>query len=151
MGKLFLVESSVLPEVFARVVEAKRLLTEGLAENASQAARMSGISRSAFYKYKDSVFPYSEQAQGRIITAQVLLRDRPGVLSSLITELYRLGANILTINPAIPSGGTAAVSVSLRTDAAGSEIDGLLDRLRTLDGVQSVTRLHGGAPEGESP
>ena len=51
---LLLVDAGVLPEVFGKVLEAKEHLQSGRAATAAEAARMAGISRSAFYKYKDS-------------------------------------------------------------------------------------------------
>lgn len=76
--RLLLVDAGAVPEVFVRVVEAKRYLQSGEAETAAEAARMAGISRSAFYKYKEAVFPYDEERAGHILTVHLLLRDRPG-------------------------------------------------------------------------
>ena len=53
--KYYIVEASALPEVFLKVAEAKRLLSTGAASTVNDATRMTGISRSAFYKYRDSV------------------------------------------------------------------------------------------------
>lgn len=143
MRNMLLIDSAVLPDVFNRVVEAKRLLASGKAKNATEAAKFSGISRSAFYKYKDSVFSYSDRNDGHVITIHTMMVDRPGVLSFLITELYRVGANILTVNQSIPSGGEASVSVSLRTDNLRCEVDEMLQILRKVDGVLSVTHILG--------
>ena len=78
--------------------------------------RWPGISRSAFYKYKDKVYPYENNSLTRMLTLNVMLLDEPGEPSSLITGLYRIGANIVTINQNIPADGVAPVSVSLRID-----------------------------------
>lgn len=112
--RLLLVDAGAVPEVFVRVVEAKRYLQSGEAETAAEAARMAGISRSAFYKYKEAVFPYDEERAGHILTVHLLLRDRPGILSAVLTAFAEAGANILTVNQNIPAGGTAPVSVSAR-------------------------------------
>ena len=53
MPNLLLVDAAILPEVFGKVLQAKEYLQSGQAETAAQAARLAGISRSAFYKYKD--------------------------------------------------------------------------------------------------
>ena len=76
-----LVRTDALPDVFLRVMQAKRLLREGKASSASEAAVMAGVSRSAFYKYKDSVMPYNSGTGGTILTVHATLSDRPGALS----------------------------------------------------------------------
>ncbi|MEG0754063.1 MAG: ACT domain-containing protein, partial [Angelakisella sp.] len=132
--KLLLVDASVLPDVFERVVEAKRLLAVGKVKNLSEAAKEAGISRSALYKYKDYVFMHNENIDERVITLNTNLVDRPGVLSGIINELSLIGANILTVNQNIPVDGVAPVSVSarLRMDI---DVDQAMHRLEQLDGV----------------
>ncbi len=144
MGKdLLLINPAVLPPVFGRVVKAKQLLASGEAKTASEASRISGISRSAFYKYKDAVFTYRPGAEGRIITTNAVLRDSPGVLSTMIQELYRHGANILTLNQNIPVNGAAQVSISFRTDLLESNFDELMEALRRVDGVIRLEQILG--------
>ena len=135
--KMFLVSAQVLPTVFQRVVEAKRLLAVGRVRSLSEAAKVTGISRSALYKYKDHVFPYDGDLDRDVVTVSVYLEDRPGVLSSLIDCFSREGANILTVSQNIPADGVAPASVSARL-GAGSGAEDLLDRLRVLDGVVEV-------------
>ena len=96
--KYYIIESSALPEVFLKVAEAKRLLDTGEAATVNDATRQSGISRSAFYKYRDSILPFQNLMAGRIITFQLTLHDETGNLSSLLTIFAQWGANILTIN-----------------------------------------------------
>lgn len=55
--KYYIVSAEALPEVFIKVAEARRMLQVGEAATVGEAARMVGISRSAFYKYKDAVRP----------------------------------------------------------------------------------------------
>ena len=87
--RMLLVSEEVLPAVFGRVVEAKRLLAVGRVKNLSEAAKASGISRSALYKYKDHVFTYDQTIDQSVITVNVYLEDRPGVLSALIDRFSR--------------------------------------------------------------
>ena len=141
-SKYLLVETKVLPEVFGKVVQAKRLLAQGKAANLSEAAKLAGISRSALYKYKDSVHSYDEGVSQRSITISATLEDRPGVLSSLLGELYRLGANILTVNQNIPSDGVAHVSISLCTDPAGSTQEELIVQVGKLPGIVGVKLIN---------
>lgn len=141
--RLLLVDAGAVPEVFVRVVEAKRYLQSGEAETAAEAARMAGISRSAFYKYKEAVFPYDEERAGHILTVHLLLRDRPGILSAVLTAFAEAGANILTVNQNIPAGGTASVSVSARTDRMSLPVEAFIKQLRTVDGVRRIERISG--------
>ena len=142
-NRLFLVSASVLPSVYQKVVEAKRLLSSGEVSSVADAVRSVGISRSAFYKYKDCVFTYDASVQSEIITIQSTLDDRPGVLSALLAYLSDSGANILTINQSIPVGGTALVSVSASLGGASRSPEGLLEGLRALDGVRSIGSISG--------
>ncbi|MCX7615025.1 MAG: ACT domain-containing protein [Clostridiales bacterium] len=133
--KLYIVEGSKLPEVFLRVIEAKRLLQSKQAQTVNEAVKRTGISRSAFYKYKDSITLFTEMSEGRIITFGGELSDEPGVLSRLLNLLAKLGANILTINQNIPIDGRATVSISARTGGLEVDIDDLLEQLEALPGV----------------
>lgn len=138
-----IVDSCVLPEVFTRVIDAKRLLETGKAHSVNEAARLAGISRSAFYKYKSYVHTFDDHTGGRIITLQTMLRDQAGVLSMLTGMLYRCGANILTINQNIPIGGLAPVSVTARIDSLQVALEKLLSSLREIDGVEEIAVMLG--------
>lgn len=140
--KFLLVDSRALPEVFCKVVYAKRLLAKGKARSSSEAAKLAGISRSAFYKYKDCVFPYESKMGDSIATLSATLEDEPGVLSSLMAELYRAGANILTVNQSIPVDGVALVTVSARTVGVMMDDDKLLRLLRDVPGVVDVRKIN---------
>ena len=89
-----LIDESVLPEVYQKVVRVNQLLETGEASNTSEAVKLAGISRSVYYKYKNAVFPYTKKETGAIMTVQVVLIDKPGVLVNLLTVFYRANANI---------------------------------------------------------
>lgn len=141
--RLLLVRENVLPDVFRKVVEAKQFLVSGTASSTAEAARMAGISRSAFYKYKDSVYPYHAKGVQRIITLHAVLEDRPGVLLAMISAFYAAGANILTVNQNIPVLGVALVSVSARVGNMTITVDQLLSSLREINGVQTIENISG--------
>ncbi len=128
--KYFIVESTVLPEIYLKVAQAKRLLETGQEQTVNAAARRAGISRSAFYKYKDAVRPFEDMLHGRIVTIQILLRNERGALSSVLNLLADRGGNVLTINQAIPGGGAAAVTVGLETSGLSAGLEELLCALR---------------------
>ncbi len=136
---LLIVKSNVLPEVFLKVIEAKRMLAAKRVKSASEAARCCGISRSAFYKYRDAVFSYSEQA-GKIVNISAVLEDRSGVLSTFIAVLGEMKINILTINQGMPSDGVAQVTVSCQ-DEFNILTNDVIDRLTKLDGVVNIHQV----------
>lgn len=138
-----LVDQDVLPSVFQKVILAKEYLRNNQASSTAQAARMAGISRSVFYKYKDAVYPYRDKHSDSLITIQAVLSDKPGVLMAMVSEFYSVSANILTINQNIPTNGKAFVSISARVDRIDGSLTELLSRLRTLDGVLSIGDIAG--------
>ena len=106
-SSLVIVNTEVLPDIVVKVLAAKRMKARGEVSTSTQACRAVGISRSAYYKYKDSVFNYEEQLTNNIVSVYCILRDEKGVLSSIISKLYELNTNILTINQNIPIDSVA--------------------------------------------
>ena len=146
MGKTpgyFIVEAGALPEIFLKVAEAKRLLETGEAETVHQEAQQVGISRSAFYKYKDAVRPFNDMLHGRIVTFQFLLKDEPGVLSAVLNIFAQTGGNILTINQSIPANGCAAVTVGAETSGLSLPVEELMERALRMEGVLRCEILAG--------
>ncbi len=141
--KYYIVEASALPEVFLKVAEAKRLLSTGEASTVNEATRMTDISRSAFYKYRDAVLPFQNMMTGRIITFQLLLHDQPGLLSTLLKVFADNQANIITINSIVPTNGTAVVTISAETNGLAVSLEELLHSLREKDGVVKADILAG--------
>ncbi len=139
----YLVDSDVLPEIFKKVVQAKKLLAQGKVRNLSEAARVMGISRSAYYKYKDKVYEYDRGVAGKMVTLSVTLGDEPGRLSELLNNLSSAGLNILTINQNIPVDGVAPVAISARTDELQMDISHLISLIRSMPGVVEARVLSG--------
>ncbi len=137
----YLVEQSVLPEIFLKVMEAKKLLYQGKVKTIHEAVQKCEISRSAFYKYKDGVELFSDVVQDKIVTLHVVVKDEQGVLSMILSVLAKAGANILTINQNIPVNGTADITVSLRTGQLKLKFERLLEKLKGIDGVLKVNVL----------
>ncbi len=131
----YIVDAEALPEIFRKVVEARRLLDTGEAETVNQAVRITGISRSAFYKYKDAVRPFQDMLHGRIVTFQMMLKDQPGILSQVLNLFADSGANILTINQGLPVNGCAVVTVNAETSGLQGTLQELLARMDQAEGV----------------
>ena len=137
LPKYYIVEAKALPEVFLKVAEAKWLLETGEATTVNEAAKATGISRSAFYKYRDAIAPFQNLMAGRILTFQFLLRDVTGLLSSILTIFAQFGANILTINQTIPTNGCASVTISAETT---NMTDGVEEMVRALGAISGVLK-----------
>lgn len=142
-SKYYIVEASALPEIFLKVAEAKRLLSVGEAATVNEATQMTGISRSAFYKYRDAVLPFQNMMTGRIITFQLLLHDAPGILSDILARFAEFKANIITINSIVPTNGCAVVTISAETMDLTVQLEELLRQLRSADGVIKAEILAG--------
>lgn len=141
--KYYIIESSALPEVFLKVAEAKRLLDTGEASTVNEATRQTGISRSAFYKYRDAILPFQNLMNGRILTFQLMLYDEPGVLSSILSVFASREANILTINQTIPTNGCALVVITAETSEMAVSLEELLRELESTTGVIKAEVLAG--------
>lgn len=133
--KYYIVAANALPEVFIKVAEAKRMMQTGEAATVGAATRMAGISRSAFYKYKDSVQPFNDMKAEHIITFYGMLKDNTGVLSHVLGIFASSGANILTINQSIPTNGCAAVTISAETSGMEQTLESLMAAASAVEGV----------------
>lgn len=138
-GKLMIIDSKVLPEVFSKVLAAKKLLADGECKDVSEAVKKAEISRSAFYKYREYVFPFN-QMEG-IITLFFIVSDITGVLSSILSVLAKAKTNVLTINQNIPVNSVADVTISIQNDFSGVNLQELVDELKLLNGVKDVRVL----------
>ena len=133
--KYYIVEASLLPDVFLKVAQVNRLLQCGTVRTVGEATQQVGLSRSAYYKYKDGIKPSFEASIHSIVTFQILLSDEAGLLSNILRVFAQFGANILTINQTIPVNGQAAVTVSAQTEAMKQSVEELIEALRATDGV----------------
>lgn len=140
---LVVVDSIVLPEIYMKVLEAKRMIARGDAKSSVDACKSVGISRSAYYKYKDCVFAYEEKLVNKIITLYALLKDEPGVLSSILTALYELNANILTVNQNIPIDSVATVTFSIRFNDESLANNQIKTTLSNIKGVVEIQIISG--------
>lgn len=143
LPKYYIVEAKALPEVFLKVARAKWLMETGQIATVNEATREVGISRSAFYKYRDAIAPFQDLLSGRILTFQFLLRDVTGLLSSILSIFAQFGANILTIHQTIPTNGSASVTISAQTTGMEQSAEELLRTLGKMQGVISAEILAG--------
>lgn len=132
----FLVDRTILPEVFSKVIEVKKILGTGRIKTVNDAVREVGLSRSAFYKYRDFVFPFYETSRGRVITLFFVVEDFSGILSSIINRIAQAKANIITINQNVPINGLADVTISIATAGMTMDIGSLMENIGEIEGVR---------------
>ena len=136
--KYYLVESSIVPEAVRKTAEAKELLVRNEVSTVNEAVAKVGISRSAYYKYKDGVFPYNIASKEKIVSISLILEHRAGILSKVLNTLADQGANILTINQNIPLQGLANVSISMETVEMISGLEEVIAILEKNEGVRKI-------------
>lgn len=136
--KMFIVESKILPAVYEKVIEAKNLLRSGDAATIQAACKIAGISRSAFYKYKDSVYDFASSERGKMLILFMVLRHAPGVLSDIINTLASAKANILTINQTMPIMDAATLTVTVDMKSMDINPEELIQLLLTCKGCKKV-------------
>lgn len=137
-GGFYIIKDEIMPEILKKTVKAKELLKNNKVRTINEATEIVGMSRSAFYKYKDYIFPFYEASMGKIVTISLLLEHLPGVLSSILDEIARAHGNILTINQNIPIQNMASVTISFETGNINKNVEDLLEIIHTKEGVQKV-------------
>ena len=139
--KYFVLKQKAVPEVLLKVVEAKRLLDSGKAVSVQEAAENVGISRSSFYKYKDDIFPFHDNAKGKTITMVIQLDDEPGLLSVVLRIVADYHANILTIHQSIPVNGIASLTLSVEVLNETGDISQMVDTIEQQQGIHYLKIL----------
>lgn len=139
--KYFVLKKKAVPEVLLKVVEAKRLLDSGRAESVQDATEMAGISRSSFYKYKEDIFPFHDNAKGKTITMVIQMDDEPGLLSVVLKTIADYHANILTIHQSIPINGVASLTLSVDILPNTGDVSQMLENIEQKSGIHYLKIL----------
>lgn len=139
--KYFVVKQKAIPEVLLKVVEAKRLLESEKVLTIQEAVDAVGISRSSFYKYKDDIFPFYDNAKGKTITLVMQMDDEPGLLSDLLHIVAVYHANILTIHQSIPVNGVATLTLSVEVLESTGNVSRMVEDMEEKHGVHYVKIL----------
>ena len=139
--KYFVLKKKAVPEVLLKVVKAKKLLESGRAESVQEATELVGISRSSFYKYKDDIFPFHDNAKGKTITMVIQLDDEPGLLSLLLQTVADYHANILTIHQSIPVNGIATLTLSVEVRSDTGNVSRMVEDMEEMKGIHYVKIL----------
>lgn len=139
--KYFVVRERAVPEVLLKVVQAKKLLDSEKVSTVQEAAEQTGISRSSFYKYKDDIFPFHEEARGKTITFIIQMDDEPGILSAVLQTIARFHGNILTIHQSIPINGVATLTLSVDILPGEGDAETMVDEIEQRDGIHYLKIL----------
>lgn len=139
--KYYVVTQKAVPEVLLKVVEAKRLLESEKVPTIQEAVDAVGISRSSFYKYKDDIFQFHDNAQGTTVTLTFQMDDEPGLLSDVLKIIAEYQANILTIHQSIPISGIASLSISVQVLKNTGDISHMIEKMENQKGVHHVKIL----------
>ena len=139
--KIYVVSERALPEVLLQVVEAKKLLEAKKVTTVGEAAEAVGISRSSFYKYKDEINFFYEDAKGKTISFLLEMEDRQGLLSEVLKEVAIHGVNILTIHQSIPVNGLASLSMSLQVSDGFTDVTEMVESIEAIDGIRRMKLL----------
>ncbi len=137
----FLVCEEILPEAIKKTIRVKALLKRGEARTINEAVEKMNLSRSAYYKYKDYVFPFYDASRNKIVTLTFILENKRGVLSRVLNTISEYAGNVLTINQGIPLQGVANTTVSIETENLSVDIRVFLEKLRAIDGVKRLDIL----------
>lgn len=139
--KYFVLKQKAVPEVLLKVVEAKRLIDSGKAASVQDATESVGISRSSFYKYKDDIFPFHDNAKGKTITMVIQLDDEPGLLSVVLRIVADYHANILTIHQSIPVNGIASLTLSVDVLNDTGDLSQMVETIEQQQGIHYLKIL----------
>lgn len=136
--QFYIVSKEILPDAILKTAQVKEILTRKEALTVNEAVEKVGLSRSAFYKYRDGVFPFFQASKEKIVTFSLLLEHRTGVLSDVLNAVASMKGNVLTINQGIPLQGTAVLTLSLDTHEVTGDMEELLEQLLNVKGVKKV-------------
>jgi chorismate mutase len=139
--KFYLVKEAILPEAIKKTIKIKELLRTDEAKTINEAVERIKLSRSAYYKYKDSVFPFFDASKEKIASLSIMLDHKPGALSGVLNAVAADLGSVITINQSIPSHGVANINLTIETANLKLELEALLDKLRMLDGVKKLEVL----------
>ena len=140
-SKYFVVKQKAVPEVLLKVVEAKRLLESSKAMTVQEATEQVGISRSSFYKYKDDIFPFHEEAKGKTITFIIQMDDEPGLLSMVLQTIAEYKANVLTIHQTIPINGVASLTLTVDLLPITKDVSSMIEQIESQPGIHYLKIL----------
>lgn len=138
LSEYLVIRTDALPEVFSNVMKVKGLLQSGQVSSVNEAVNIVGMSRSAFYKYRDVVHNYQNPLETEQITIVATLLLDSDALSSLLMSLTEYQGKLLNISQSLPRHGF--VDLMLSVDLSNISIDQVQLR-RQLSRIPGIRRL----------
>lgn len=138
LDNYLIIHKSILPDYYEKVLEVRRMLESGKVKEVSQAARMAGISRSTYYKYRDLIFEPSDLSGGRKAVLSFMLEHEAGMLSALLARISAAGASVLTITQSLPIHDKASVTVCMDISSMPDSLTALLKDIESAPGVENA-------------
>lgn len=139
MAQDFLIVSKkMLPDYMEKVIAARKLLESHEVSTVTEAVRRVGISRNTYYKYKDYVFMPEEALDSRRASVSMILGHKPGVLSAVLYEVYRVNCNIITISQSTPVALRASVNMVLDITNMKCTVTEMIEHLKAVPEVHEV-------------
>jgi len=135
-----IVDKSILPDCYEKVIEARTSLAEGKFRDVSEAVKAVGISRSTYYKYKDFVFLPDDFSPHRKAVISFSLVHETGKLGEVLGIISSCEASVLTINQNLPINGKAHLVISLDLTEAKYSAEEITEKISCIRGA-SGTRL----------
>ncbi|MEK3788881.1 ACT domain-containing protein [Paenibacillus sp. FSL K6-1230] len=139
--RYYLVNEDILPEAIVKTIQVKQLLASGDVKTVHEAVEQVGLSRSAFYKYKDGIHLINQLERERIVNVSIDLEHQSGLLSRVLAMVAEHGGNVLTIQQSIPLQGRANVVISVEMSRLNEDLGGMLEDLQSVAGVKRIRMI----------
>ena len=137
--KFYLIREDVLPESVVKTLKIKDALKNNPELSIYEAVKLFDLSRSAFYKYRETIFPVDEKMlDHREFTLILYVNDIVGMLAQVLNTVSKLQLSVLTIHQSVPMEEKATITLSLSAKDTTISIDEIIKALRNIEHVSKV-------------
>ena len=134
----YIIREAVLPEAVKKTLAMKKALEENSKLSILEASKRFDLSRSAFYKYKDTIFPIQDVKRQSILSLSIDVDDIPGILGKILSVVNEAKCSVLTIHQTVPINAKATIIISLELSSGDINIEKLNKRIKDLEFVNSI-------------
>lgn len=137
--KFYLIREDVLPESVIKTLKVKDALKNNSNLSIYDAVKQFNLSRIAFYKYRETIFPVDEKIlDQREFTLILYVNDIVGMLAQVLNAISQLQLSVLTIHQSVPIEDKATITLSLNARNSNLSIDEVIESLREINHVTKV-------------
>nr|WP_202112020.1 ACT domain-containing protein [Staphylococcus haemolyticus] len=134
-----MIREDVLPESVVKTLKIKDALKNNPELSIYEAVKLFDLSRSAFYKYRETIFPVDEKMlDHREFTLILYVNDIVGMLAQVLNTVSKLQLSVLTIHQSVPMEEKATITLSLSAKDTTISIDEIIKALRNIEHVSKV-------------